>query len=80
MEQNVDTPPRWCAAAERRSSSPRPDMRRRKHWGWGYEDDAWSPDQLRAAAPGLEEHLRIAGGEGGGSGGAEGPGAGERRR
>ncbi len=55
-------------------------MRRRKHWGWGYEDDAWSPDQLRAAAPGLEEHLRIAGGSGGGSGGAEGPGAGERRR
>ena len=36
-------------------------MRRRKHWGWGYEDDAWSVAQLRAAAPGLEEHLRIAG-------------------
>ncbi|MEY2515847.1 MAG: alkyldihydroxyacetonephosphate synthase, partial [bacterium] len=36
-------------------------MRRRKHWGWGYEDDAWSAQQLRAAAPGLEEHLRIAG-------------------
>jgi len=36
-------------------------MRRRKHWGWGYEDDAWSAAQLRAAAPGLEEHLRIAG-------------------
>ena len=36
-------------------------MRRRKHWGWGYEDDAWSPAQLRAVAPGLEEHLRIAG-------------------
>lgn len=35
--------------------------RRRKHWGWGYEDDAWSPQQLRAAAPGLEEHLRISG-------------------
>ena len=34
---------------------------RRKHWGWGYEDDAWSVAQLRAAAPGLEEHLRIAG-------------------
>jgi len=38
-------------------------MRRRKHWGWGYEDDAWSAEQLRAAAPGLEQHLRIAGGE-----------------
>jgi len=36
-------------------------MRRRKHWGWGYEDDGWSPRQLRAAAPGLEQHLRIAG-------------------
>ncbi|HWC25686.1 MAG TPA: FAD-binding oxidoreductase [Solirubrobacteraceae bacterium] len=36
-------------------------MRRRKHWGWGYEDDAWSTAQLAAAAPGLEEHLRIAG-------------------
>ena len=36
-------------------------MRRRKHWGWGYEDDSWSVEQLKAAAPGLEEHLRIAG-------------------
>ncbi len=36
-------------------------MRRRKHWGWGYEDDAWSAAQLKAAAPGLQEHLRIAG-------------------
>ena len=36
-------------------------MRRRKHWGWGHEDDGWSAAQLRAAAPGLEEHLRIAG-------------------
>ena len=36
-------------------------MRRRKHWGWGYEDDAWSAEQLETAAEGLEEHLRIAG-------------------
>jgi alkyldihydroxyacetonephosphate synthase len=36
-------------------------MRRRKHWGWGYEDEAWSARQLRAAAPGLEQQLRIAG-------------------
>ena len=36
-------------------------MRRRKHWGWGYEDDGWSAQQLKAAAQGLEEHLRIAG-------------------
>jgi alkyldihydroxyacetonephosphate synthase len=38
-------------------------MRRRKHWGWGYEDDAWSPQQLRATVPGLVEHLRIAAGD-----------------
>ncbi|MEJ7797321.1 MAG: FAD-binding oxidoreductase [Solirubrobacteraceae bacterium] len=36
-------------------------MRRRKHWGWGYEDDAWSAAQLRAAAAGIEQQLRIAG-------------------
>lgn len=36
-------------------------MRRRKHWGWGYEDDAWSGRQLRAAAPGLRRQLRIGG-------------------
>ncbi len=36
-------------------------MRRRKHWGWGYEDDAWSGRQLRAAAPGLREQLHIDG-------------------
>ena len=35
--------------------------RRRKHWGWGYEDDAWSAPQLRAMTAGLEEHLGIAG-------------------
>jgi len=34
-------------------------MRRRKHWGWGYEDEAWSPEQLRGAAPELEQQLRI---------------------
>ncbi|MDX6718506.1 MAG: alkyldihydroxyacetonephosphate synthase [Solirubrobacteraceae bacterium] len=36
-------------------------MRRRKHWGWGYEDDGWSAAQLRAAAAGLQQHLGIAG-------------------
>ena len=36
-------------------------MRRRKHWGWGYEDDAWSAAQLRASAGGLEEQLGVAG-------------------
>ena len=31
--------------------------RRRKHWGWGYEDEPFAPDALRAAAEGLRAHL-----------------------
>jgi alkyldihydroxyacetonephosphate synthase len=31
--------------------------RRRKHWGWGYEDEQPTLDQVRAAAGGLAEHL-----------------------
>jgi alkyldihydroxyacetonephosphate synthase len=31
--------------------------RRRKHWGWGFEDEQPSADELRAAASGLAEHL-----------------------
>ncbi|MGH2912117.1 MAG: FAD-binding oxidoreductase [Solirubrobacteraceae bacterium] len=31
--------------------------RRRKHWGWGYEDEQPSPDEVRAAAGGLATHL-----------------------
>jgi alkyldihydroxyacetonephosphate synthase len=31
--------------------------RRRKHWGWGFEDEQLSPEQLRAAAAGLAAHL-----------------------
>jgi alkyldihydroxyacetonephosphate synthase len=31
--------------------------RRRKHWGWGYEDEQPPPDELRAAAAVLAEHL-----------------------
>jgi alkyldihydroxyacetonephosphate synthase len=31
--------------------------RRRKHWGWGYEDEQLSVEQVRAAAGGLSEHL-----------------------
>jgi alkyldihydroxyacetonephosphate synthase len=31
--------------------------RRRKHWGWGYEDEQLSVAQVRAAAAGLSEHL-----------------------
>jgi alkyldihydroxyacetonephosphate synthase len=31
--------------------------RRRSLWGWGYEDEAPSNDELRSAAPGLRAHL-----------------------
>jgi alkyldihydroxyacetonephosphate synthase len=31
--------------------------RRRKHWGWGYEDEHPSPAELREAAGGLVRHL-----------------------
>ncbi len=32
-------------------------VRRRKHWGWGYEDQALSRDELRGAAAGIRERL-----------------------
>jgi alkyldihydroxyacetonephosphate synthase len=31
--------------------------RRRKHWGWGFEDEQPSPEETRAAAAGLAAHL-----------------------
>ncbi|MGH2879926.1 MAG: FAD-binding oxidoreductase [Solirubrobacteraceae bacterium] len=31
--------------------------RRRKHWGWGYEDEQLPLAEMRAAAAGLSEHL-----------------------
>jgi alkyldihydroxyacetonephosphate synthase len=31
--------------------------RRRKHWGWGFEDEQPSPEEVRAAAGGLATHL-----------------------
>ncbi len=31
--------------------------RERNHWGWGWEDEALPPDQLRAGAAGMVEHL-----------------------
>jgi alkyldihydroxyacetonephosphate synthase len=37
--------------------------RRRKHWGWGYEDQQPTPEQVRAAAPTLSERLGIQLGE-----------------
>jgi alkyldihydroxyacetonephosphate synthase len=33
--------------------------RRRSHWGWGYEDQHFSPEQVRAAADGLASHLGL---------------------
>jgi alkyldihydroxyacetonephosphate synthase len=33
---------------------------RRKHWGWGFEDEQPGADELRAAAGGLAEHLGFA--------------------
>ncbi len=33
--------------------------RRRKHWGWGYEDEQLLPEEVRAAARGLAEHLGV---------------------
>ncbi len=37
--------------------------RRRKYWGWGFEDQQLSPTQLRASAATLAAHLGIALGE-----------------
>ncbi len=31
--------------------------RRRKHWGWGYEDQQPTPEQVREAAVGIRSHL-----------------------
>jgi alkyldihydroxyacetonephosphate synthase len=31
--------------------------RRRKHWGWGFEDEQPSPQEVRAAAGGLASHI-----------------------
>ncbi len=33
--------------------------RRRNHWGWGYEDQRFSPKQVREAAGGLAAHLGL---------------------
>jgi alkyldihydroxyacetonephosphate synthase len=34
--------------------------RRRKHWGWGFEDQQPSPEQVEAAAAGARQHLGFA--------------------
>jgi alkyldihydroxyacetonephosphate synthase len=35
------------------------DTRRRNHWGWGYEDERFSPTEVSAAAGGLAAHLGL---------------------
>jgi alkyldihydroxyacetonephosphate synthase len=35
------------------------EARRRKHWGWGYEDEQPSPAEVRATAGWLAEHLQL---------------------
>ena len=37
--------------------------RRRKHWGWGFEDQQPSPEAVEAAAAGAREHLGFAAAE-----------------
>ncbi|HEV3318861.1 MAG TPA: FAD-binding oxidoreductase [Solirubrobacteraceae bacterium] len=36
------------------------NIRRRKHWGWGFEDQQPTPAEVRATAAGLAAHLRSA--------------------
>ena len=43
--------------------SPRVSSRRRKHWGWGFEDQQPTPAQLRASVAALAAHLEMALGE-----------------
>jgi alkyldihydroxyacetonephosphate synthase len=38
-------------------------VRRRKHWGWGYEDEQASLEDVRAAAEGFRAHLGFGGDE-----------------
>jgi alkyldihydroxyacetonephosphate synthase len=46
-------------AQARSVHSPPVGMRRRKHWGWGFEDQQPQVEQLRASAAALGEHLGI---------------------
>jgi alkyldihydroxyacetonephosphate synthase len=46
-----------------RIDSPSVDSRRRKHWGWGFEDQQLSPEQLRDSVAALASHLGFEPGE-----------------
>jgi alkyldihydroxyacetonephosphate synthase len=43
--------------------SPQPAVRRRSHWGWGYEDEQPSVAELQTAARGIHDHLGFGDGE-----------------
>ena len=47
--------------------------RRRKFWGWGFEDQQPSHEQVEAAAAGAREHLGFGAGRGRAAGPARGP-------
>src|SRR5919204_3585338 len=57
----------WAASHGPRASKPGSDgisvqgtvpaVRRRSHWGWGYEDERPSLEEVRAGAAGLVDHL-----------------------
>jgi alkyldihydroxyacetonephosphate synthase len=51
----------WASSAARRLAPV--SGRRRKHWGWGFEDQQPTPEQARAAVPTLSERLGIELGE-----------------
>ena len=55
-------------SSQRARDPARPLMRRRKHWGWGFEDEQPSRGELRARRPGLAEHLGFGDGERRGAG------------
>jgi alkyldihydroxyacetonephosphate synthase len=50
---------RACAAASGKYTRCFVVQRRRNHWGWGYEDQRFSPELVRAAAGGLATHLGL---------------------
>ncbi len=69
-------------AAEQRCASidsPRVSSRRRKHWGWGFEDQQPTPEQVRASARGAGRAPGDRARRGRGAGGARAVRAARRR-
>jgi alkyldihydroxyacetonephosphate synthase len=52
-----------CAGYTQRHRLAGVGERRRKHWGWGYEDQQATPEQVRASLPLLAEQLGMTLGE-----------------